>query len=109
LFFEGEGNKLAVLNRRFMPVTIRIPPPLRTLTAGKGEVQLSSDTVRQLVDHLEERHQGLKARLCDSSGELHRFLNVFVNEDEIRELQGLETLLKDGDVVAIIPAIAGGR
>jgi molybdopterin synthase sulfur carrier subunit len=65
--------------------------------------------VRELIDDLERRYAGIKARLCEESGEVRRFVNIFVNDEDIRFLNGLDTELKDGDEVSIIPAIAGGR
>ena len=92
-----------------MPVRVRIPTPLRSLTAGNAEVQASGHAVRDLVDDLERQFPGLRERLVDDSGELRRFINVYVNQEDIRFLQGAETTLKEGDEVAIVPAIAGGR
>jgi len=92
-----------------MPVTVRIPTPLRTITRGHAEVQAKGATVGELVDDLERQFPGLRARLLDDGGELRRFINLYVNEEDIRFLQGKETAVKDGDTVSIVPAIAGGR
>lgn len=92
-----------------MPVTVRIPTPLRSLTKGQAEVQAKGDTVAALVDDLDRQFPGLRERLVDESGELRRFINVYVNEEDIRFLDGPTTGLKDGDQVSIVPAIAGGR
>ena len=92
-----------------MPVLVRIPTPLRTLTKGSAEVQAKGDTVGDLVLDLERQFPGLRERLMDDAGELRRFINVYVNEEDIRFLQGKTTSLKDGDQVSIVPAIAGGR
>jgi molybdopterin synthase sulfur carrier subunit len=92
-----------------MPVLVRIPTPLRSITKGQGEVQATGDTVAGLVDDLERQFPGLRERLVDESGELRRFINIYVNEEDIRFLQSKKTALKDGDQVSIVPAIAGGR
>lgn len=92
-----------------MAVTVRIPTPLRTLTRGSAEVQAKGDTVDDLVVDLERQFPGMKERLVDESGTLRRFINIYVNEEDIRFLQAGRTALKDGDQVSIVPAIAGGR
>ncbi len=91
-----------------MPVTVRIPTPVQRLTNGQSEVQGEGRTVKELLDDLELRYPGVKERICDEKGKLRRFVNVFVNEEDIRFMQGDQTALKDGDEVSIIPAIAGG-
>ena len=91
-----------------MAVTVRVPTPLQRLTNGQGEVACEGATVKALLDDLERRYPGIKERICDESGKLRRFVNVFVNEEDIRFLQGDQTAIKDGDEVSIIPAIAGG-
>ena len=91
-----------------MAVTVRIPTPLQRLTNGQGEVPCHGSTVTELLDDLEKRHPGVKERICDEQGKLRRFVNIFVNEEDIRFLQGDQTAIKDGDEVSIIPAIAGG-
>jgi len=92
-----------------MPILVRIPTPLRAITKGAAEVQAKGDTVDALVEDLERQCPGLKERLMDESGELRRFINIYVNEEDIRFLQGKKTALKEGDQVSIVPAIAGGR
>jgi molybdopterin synthase sulfur carrier subunit len=92
-----------------MPVTVRIPTPLRSITKGHTEVQAKGETVGELVDDLERQFPGLRERLVDEQGELRRFINVYLNEEDIRFLEGRTTSLKDGDTVSIVPAIAGGR
>lgn len=79
-----------------------------SLTGGKKEVEAEGATLKELIEDLERRYPGLKERLCDEEGNLRRFINFFVNDEDIRFLQGEETPLKDGDVVSIVPAIAGG-
>jgi molybdopterin synthase sulfur carrier subunit len=91
-----------------MPVTVRIPTPLRNLTNGQGEVQVTGDSVADLIDNIEKEHPGLKARLYDEQGQLRRFVNLYLNDEDIRFLDGPKTATKDGDVLSIIPAIAGG-
>jgi len=92
-----------------MAVVVRIPTPLRTLTKGTAEVQATGDTVADVVADLDRQFPGLRERLVDESGELRRFVNVYVNEEDIRFLQSQKTALKDGDHLSIVPAIAGGR
>ena len=90
-------------------VKVRIPTPLRPLTKGQGEVQATAgQTISDLIDELNRHHPGLKDRLCDEAGQLRRFVNVYVNEEDIRFLNGRDTALKEGDEVSIVPAIAGG-
>jgi molybdopterin synthase sulfur carrier subunit len=91
-----------------MAVIVRIPTPLQKLTNNLAEVAVEAGTIREVVEALEANHPGLKARLCDDTGRLRRFVNVYVNEEDIRFLQNEETPVKDGAEVSIIPAIAGG-
>ena len=91
-----------------MPITVRIPTPLRTLTGGRDEVLVEGANVRAVLDALDAAHPGLRDRLCDEKG-VRRHVNVFLNEEEdIRFLDGLETALSSGDTLQIVPAIAGG-
>ena len=90
-----------------MAIMVRIPTPLRTLTEGKDEVEATGATVRDLIEDLERRYPGIKGRLCDDKG-VRRFVNIYQNEEDIRFLDGLETRVKDGDAISIVPAIAGG-
>ncbi|MDQ6963497.1 MAG: ubiquitin-like small modifier protein 1 [Mariprofundales bacterium] len=92
-----------------MSVTVRIPTPLRKLTAGADEVTVGGATIGELIDNLEAAHSGLKERLCDEQGEVRRFVNIYLNDEDVRFLQGRDTALKDGDEISIVPAIAGGR
>jgi molybdopterin synthase sulfur carrier subunit len=89
-------------------IKIRIPTPLRPLTKGQGEVEAHASSIAHMIETLNQAHPGLKDRLCDESGELRRFVNIYVNEEDIRFLKGKETALNDGDEVSIVPAIAGG-
>ncbi len=92
-----------------MSITVRIPTPLRKLTGGADEVEAAGATIAELIDDLESRYPGLKARLCDEAGEIRRFVNIYLNDEDVRFLSGKETAVKDGDEVSIVPAIAGGR
>ena len=90
-----------------MSVIVRIPTPLRTLTQGKDEVEVAAGTVRAIIDALEAAHPGLKDRLCDEKG-VRRFVNLYANDEDIRFLDNLDTILKDSESLSIVPAIAGG-
>jgi len=92
-----------------MTITVRIPTPLRKLTNGSDEVAVDGATIGALMHNLEAAHPGLKERLCDESGEIRRFVNLYLNDEDVRFLQGRDTALKDGDEVSIVPAIAGGK
>jgi sulfur-carrier protein len=89
-------------------IKVRIPTPLRPMTGGKSEVEIPGNTVSEIIENLGSAHPGIKERLFDEQGEVRRFINIYVNEEDIRFLTGKETPLKDGDEVSIIPAIAGG-
>ncbi|HZR45820.1 MAG TPA: ubiquitin-like small modifier protein 1 [Candidatus Manganitrophaceae bacterium] len=89
-------------------IKVRIPTPLRRLTGGQGEVTGEGETISMLIDALDKTYPGLKERLCDEQGELRRFVNIYVNEEDIRFHQGIKTAVKTGDDVSIVPAIAGG-
>ena len=91
-----------------MSVLIRIPTPLRRMTNGKGQVELESGTLSQLVDQLEASFPGIKARLVAENGDLHYYVNIYVNGEDVHFLQGLETSTKSGDEISIVPAVAGG-
>ena len=91
-----------------MSVTVKIPTPLRPLTHGRDSVQVAGATARQVLESLEKECAGIRARVCDERGEMRRFVNLFLNDEDIRHLQGLDTLVKDGDILSIVPAIAGG-
>ena len=91
-----------------MPVTVRIPAPLRKFTDGSEAVEATGATVGAIVQDLESRHAGLKERICDEAGKVRRFVNVFVNGNDIRFLSSLDTPVKEGDEISIVPAIACG-
>jgi molybdopterin synthase sulfur carrier subunit len=96
------------LIRRAAMVTVHIPTPLRRLTGGQSKVQASGMTVLDVIKDLEAKFPGFRDRLLDENGELKRFINIYVNEDEIRTLQGKETPVAEGDRISIVPAMAGG-
>ena len=91
-----------------MNAHVRVPTPLRKYTKGADEVDATGDTVKALVDDLEKNYPGIKERICDETGKIRRFVNVYVNGDDIRFLQNLETSVNNGDSISIVPAIAGG-
>jgi molybdopterin synthase sulfur carrier subunit len=91
-----------------MSVRVRIPTPLRRFTGGSEEVTVSGATIAAVVEDLERKHPGIKERLCDENGKVRRFVNIYVNGDDIRFLSSLETAVKEGDEISIVPAIAGG-
>ena len=88
---------------------VRIPTPLRKYTGGAEAVQADGATVAALVADLDKRHPGIRDRICDESGAVRRFVNIFVNGEDIRFLQNLDSAVKAGDEVSIVPAIAGGH
>ena len=92
----------------FMSKKVRIPTPLRKLTNNEELIEISAATIGEAILELQTRFPGIQERLVDDKGEVRRFVNVYVNEEDIRFLQNRETLLKDGDEIRIIPAIAGG-
>ncbi|MEI8249535.1 MAG: MoaD/ThiS family protein [Synechococcus sp. ELA057] len=91
-----------------MSITVLIPTPLQKFTRDEASVALEATSVDGLLQALEERYPGILQRLCDESGKLRRFLNVYVNSEDIRFLDNQTTSLKDGDEVSIVPAVAGG-
>jgi molybdopterin synthase sulfur carrier subunit len=91
-----------------MAIPVRIPTPLRKLTQNQEIVDAEGGTIREVLDSLENNYPGLKERICDEQDHIRRFVNVFVNDEDIRFLQESETPVKSGDEVSIVPAIAGG-
>ena len=91
-----------------MSVTVRVPAQLRTLTGGAGEISLEGSTVGEVLKALDAAHNGFADRLFDETGGLRRFVNVFVADEDVRFLQGLETPVADGQTLSIVPAVAGG-
>lgn len=91
-----------------MSITVRIPTILRTYTDGKAEVSVPGGTLAEVIDQLEADHTGIRARVLDDEGKLRRFVNVYVNDDDVRFAEGLGTAVPEGGSVSIIPAVAGG-
>ena len=92
-----------------MAIKVRVPTPLRRFTAGVDEVAATGSSVRAVIEDLEQRHPGMRERLLDDKGELRRFVNIYLNGNDIRFLEQLDSQVKDGDDLSIVPAIAGGR
>lgn len=92
-----------------MAVTVRIPTPLRRLTQNLAEVETEGSNIATILDNLEMDYPGMKERLCDDSGNIRRFVNIYLNDEDIRFLEGKETPVTDGAEISIIPAIAGGK
>lgn len=90
-----------------MPAHVRIPTPLRSHTGGQDVVSIEGSTVGEIIDRLDAAHPGIKAKIVDDKG-VRRFVNIFVGDEDIRFMDGVQTPVKDGDEVSIIPAIAGG-
>ena len=91
-----------------MSATVRIPTILRTYTAGTGEVSADGATLRAVLDDLEVNHPGIRGRIVDEQGALRRFVNVYVGDDDVRFIGGLDAEIADGTRISIIPAVAGG-
>jgi len=91
-----------------MTVTVRIPTQLRPVVGGAAEVRVPTGTVRDVIVSVDERHPGFAARLFDDAGSLRRFVNVFVADEDIRFLEGLDTKVADGQTLSVVPAVAGG-
>ena len=91
-----------------MPVTVRVPTPLQKLTQNQREIKACATNIKELIEDMEKKFPGIKDRIYDEQGKVRQFINIYVNEEDIRFLQNEETPLQDGDEVSIIPAIAGG-
>lgn len=91
-----------------MSIKVRIPTPLQPLAGGQGEIEVGGKTVQEVLAAIEEKHNGFRSRLYDESNQLRRFINFYVNDEDIRFLDGENTPVKDGDEISIVPAIAGG-
>jgi len=91
-----------------MAVTVRIPTTMRPISGGASTVSVEGATLRDVLYALNAAHNGFSERLFDDAGELHKFVNIFVSDDDVRYMNGLDTPVKDGDTVSIIPAVAGG-
>ncbi len=92
-----------------MAVKVLIPTPLRNLTNNQAEVSAEGNSISEIIDNLSKNHNGLRDRLVDENGKVRRFVNVYLNEEDIRFLQGEGTAVKAGDTISIVPAIAGGK
>ena len=88
--------------------TVLLPEQLRKLADGQSELKVSANTVREMIAELESRYNGFDSRLINSSGKVNNFVNIFVNGEDIRFLSGIDSWLKDGDEISIVPAVAGG-
>ncbi|UGQ09600.1 MoaD family protein [Yinghuangia sp. ASG 101] len=91
-----------------MAIEVRIPTILREYTGGAKAVEGTGKSINELIDDLESRHAGIRNRLVDESGDLRRFVNVYLNDEDIRFIDGISSTLDDGDTVTILPAVAGG-
>lgn len=92
-----------------MAITVRIPTPLRRLTQNLAEVEIEGDNIHAIIENLDSDYPGMKERLCDEGGNIRRFVNIYLNDEDIRFLDGKETSVSDGAEISIIPAIAGGK
>ena len=91
-----------------MAVKVRIPTPLMKLTDNQAEVSAEGGSISEIINNLENQFNGIKERICEEDGSPRRFINIYINEEDIRFLEGEKTAVKDGDEISIIPAIAGG-
>jgi len=91
-----------------MAIKVRIPTPLRKLTGGADEVVAAGANIAEIINDLEKNYPGLKERICEEDGNLRRFVNIYLNDEDIRFMNNLETELSENDELSIIPAIAGG-
>jgi molybdopterin synthase sulfur carrier subunit len=92
-----------------MTIRVRVPTPLRKFTAGKDEVIAAGESIKAVIEDLEGRHPGVRDRLLDEKGDIRRYVNIYLNGNDIRFLDQLNSKVKDGDDISIVPAIAGGR
>lgn len=91
-----------------MSIVVRIPTPLRRLTNGQDKINVEGTSLREVIDAMNEQYPGIRDRICDDQGRLRNFVNVYVNGEDVRFLQGLETPTSIGDEVSVVPAVAGG-
>ena len=91
-----------------MAVTVRIPTPLRSFTGGNSEVEVDGASVSEAIENLESKCPGIRAKLYDESGSIRKFLNVYLNDEDIRFMDSVDTEVRDGDSISLVPAIAGG-
>ena len=92
-----------------MATTVRIPTPLRRVTDGQDKVDTEGSTLREIIDSMESQFPGIKERICDENGDLRNFVNVFVNGEDVRFMDGIDSATSDGDEISIVPAVAGGQ
>lgn len=92
-----------------MSVVVRIPTPLRRVTNGQEKASVEGENLMAIIDDLESQYPGIKERMCDDGGALRHFVNIYVNGEDVRFLDNLETLIDDGDEISIVPAVAGGK
>ena len=105
---EPEQEAIGGTGSGKLTITVRIPMPLRKLTGEESVVAGEGSTLAECIDGLEARYPGMKERMCDETGELRRFVNVYINGEDVRFQDGLATPLTGGDEVSIVPAVAGG-
>jgi len=91
-----------------MSATVRIPTPLRKFTGNQSEIEVDGETIEALLGNMDASYPGIRDRICEESGKLRRFVNIYINEEDIRFLNGTDSTIKSGDRVSIVPAIAGG-
>ena len=91
-----------------MSITVRIPTPLRRVTNGEEKVTVEGSNLNEIIGSLDDQYPGIKARICNDQGDLRNFVNVYVNGEDVRFLEGLQTATKTGDEISIVPAVAGG-
>ena len=91
-----------------MSTTVRIPTPLRRVTNGQDKVTVEGATINEIINSLESQHPGIRERLCDEQGQLRNFVNIYVNGEDVRFLDGINSPAKEGDEISIVPAVAGG-
>ena len=92
-----------------MATTVRIPTPLRRVTDGQDKVDAEGATLREVIESIDSQFPGINARICDDDGNLRNFVNVFVNGEDVRFMDGVDSATSDGDEISIVPAVAGGR
>jgi len=108
LFFDFFTTLLLLITRITMAVKVLIPTPLQKFTNEQATIDCSGTTIAELIESLEQAYPGIKSRICDNEGNPRRFLNLYVNSEDIRFLEGIDTGLSNGDEVSIVPAVAGG-
>jgi molybdopterin synthase sulfur carrier subunit len=91
-----------------MSSEVRIPAPLRRLTNGQNKITAEGKTLQEIIDFLEQNFPSIKSRICDEDGEIRNFVNIYINEEDVRFLNGISSKINDGDEISIVPAVAGG-